>query len=89
MAKLVTDPERAYRVARATVSDIALYNAQKVKEGIEKDTFFDILKDELEEGRTHFMETVAEEVPNRAHLYDRAIVDVMLKQAGKIPSPIW
>ena len=51
MAKLVTNPELAFRLARAIVSDIALYNQKKVREGIEKDCIFDLLNEELEEGR--------------------------------------
>lgn len=89
MARLVTNPELAFRLARAIVSDIALYNQQKVREGIEKDCIFDLLSDELDEGRELFFTRIAPEVAEREHLYDRAIVDVMIKQAGKIESDIW
>ena len=47
------------------------------------------MTDELEEGREHFFSRVSPEMPNREHLYERAIVDVMIKQAGKIESSIW
>jgi hypothetical protein len=89
MAKLVDNPNLAFRLARAIVSDIALYNQEKVREGIRNDTLFEILKDELHEGREHFYGRVSPELANRDHLYDRAIVDVMIRQAGKIDSPIW
>jgi hypothetical protein len=89
MARLVDNPKLAFRLARAIVSDIALYNQEKVKEGIKNDSVFEVLTEELEEGRVHFYGRVSSELPDRAHLYDRAIVDVMIKQAGKIESSIW
>jgi hypothetical protein len=89
MAKQVDNPNLAFRLARAIVSDIALYNQEKVREGIKNDTLFDLLKNELDEGREHFYGRVSPEMAERGHLYDRAIVDVMIRQAGKIESPIW
>jgi len=89
MAKLVDNPKLAFRLARAIVSDIALYNQEKVQEGIKNDSLFDVLKEELAEGREHFHGRVSPDLVDRDHLYDRAIVDVMVKQAGKIESSIW
>ncbi len=54
MAKLVDNPKLAFRLARAIVSDIALYNQEKVKEGIKNDSVFEVLQEELAEGREHF-----------------------------------
>lgn len=89
MAKLVDNPELAFRLARAIISDIALYNQEKVKEGIKNDNIFDLLKDELQEGREHFYTRIDPALADRDRLFDRAIVDVMIKQAGKIESSIW
>ena len=89
MAKLVDNPKLAFRLARAIVSDITLYNQEKVKEGIKNDSIFEVLTEELQEGRDHFYGRVSLDLDDRAHLYDRAIVDVMIKQAGKIESSIW
>ncbi|MCD4688644.1 MAG: hypothetical protein K8R55_04835 [Desulfuromonadaceae bacterium] len=89
MARVVDNPQIAFRLARAIVSDVALYNQSKVKEGIENDTVFDLLNNELQEGREHYLTRVSTEVENREQLYDRAIVDIMIKQAGKIKSSIW
>jgi len=89
MAKLVDNPKLAFRLARAIVSDIALYNQEKVKEGIKNDSVFEVLSEELDEGREHFYGRVSPDLDDRDHLYDRAIVDVMIKQAGKIESSIW
>ena len=89
MAKLVDNPKLAFRLARAIVSDIALYNQEKVKEGIKNDSIFEVLTEELQEGREHFYGRVSPDLEDRDHLFDRAIVDVMIKQAGKIESSIW
>lgn len=89
MARIVDNPKLAFRLARAIVSDIALYNQQKVQEGIEKDSLFDLLSNELQEGREHFLARISEDIPHRDHLFDRAVVDVMVKQAGRIKSSIW
>ena len=58
---LIDTPEAANRLARAIASDVSLYNEAKIKEGIENDTFFSILSDELEEGRAHYRSRVAPE----------------------------
>jgi hypothetical protein len=89
MARLVDNPDLAFRLARAIVSDIVLYNQEKVKEGIKNDSIFEVLADELQEGRAHFYTRVSPDLSSRDHLFDRAIVDVMIKQAGKIESSIW
>lgn len=89
MARLVSNPPLAFRLARAIVSDIALYNQEKVREGIKNDNIFELLNEELQEGREHFYSRVAPEMTEKDHLFDRAIVDVMIKQAGKIESRIW
>jgi hypothetical protein len=89
MARLVENPDLAFRLARAIISDIALYNQEKVKEGIKNDNIFDLLTEELQEGRDHFHSRVSPELQDRDQLYDRAIVDVMIRQAGKIESSIW
>ncbi|HKL48382.1 MAG TPA: hypothetical protein VJ882_01890 [Desulfuromonadales bacterium] len=89
MAKMVDNPDLAFRLARAIISDIALYNQDKVKEGIKNDNIFEVLDEELQEGREHFHSRVSPEMQERDHLFDRAVVDVMIKQAGKIESSIW
>jgi hypothetical protein len=89
MARLVENPDLAFRLARAIVSDVALYNQSKVEEGIKNDTIFTLMADELDEGREHFYTRVSPDLVNREHMYERAIVDVMIKQAGKIESSIW
>jgi DNA-binding response OmpR family regulator len=54
--------EKARRLARIIVSDIALYNQEKVEEGIRTGHFSELLAREIEEGRRLFEERVAPEV---------------------------
>lgn len=84
----IDNPDLAKRLARAILSDVALYNPEKVENGIKNDNIFDILKDELEEGRQHFHSRVSPDL-NPDSIYDIAVVDVLIKRAGKIESSIW
>ncbi len=85
---LIDNPEQARRLARAIISDVAIYNREKVEEGIKKDSIFEILTDELEEGRQHFNSRVVPELAV-SNIYELAVVDVLIKRAGKIESTIW
>lgn len=87
----MTDEERmkAMRLARAIASDISLYNEAKIIQGIEQDRLFDILKDEIEEGRELFKSRVSSEIFTRTNFFDRAIVDVVIKPKGHVKSKIW
>ena len=86
---LISEPEAARRLARAIVSDVHLYNQDKIKEGIEQDTLFDAISDELDEGRALYEQRVAPDIVQNHDFYDIAIVDVLIKYSGKIKSKIW
>lgn len=86
---VVKDPDVARRIARAVVSDIALYNARKVEEGIEKDTLFELLKDEIEEGRSYYTSRVDPDIVKVTNFFNQALVDVLVKPSGRIPSKAW
>jgi len=86
---VVKDPDVARRIARAVVSDIALYNTKKVEEGVRNDTLFDLLKEEIEEGRRYYLSRVDPEIAESTNYFNQALVDVLFKPAGHIPSKIW
>lgn len=86
---LINQVEAANRLARATASDIASYNEGIIKQGIEEDSFFELLSKQLEEGRSHYNSKVAPELRENYNFYDRAIVDVIIKRKGHIQSKIW
>jgi hypothetical protein len=87
--RLITNPDEARRLARTILSDILLYNQPKVKEGIEKDTLFEVLADELAEGKKYYESMVDEPVRQASNFFSEAVADVLLKQGGKIKSEIW
>jgi len=88
MTNLIENPEQARRLARAIVSDVAIYNTERVESGIKNDDIFDTLKEQIEEGRQHFFSRVASGL-NPERIYELALVDVLIKRAGKIQSSIW
>ena len=51
MPELITDLDLAKRKARAIVSDVLIYNEDLVKVGIENDSLFDVLEEQIQEGR--------------------------------------
>lgn len=89
MPPTIETPEAANRLARAICSDVSLYNEAKIIQGIEQDTFFDLLRAELEEGRDLYRSRVSPELYARTNFYDRAIVDVILRAKGHVKSKIW
>lgn len=87
----MTDEEKAkaIRLARAIASDISLYNEQKIIKGIEQDNLFEILKEELDEGRELYKSRVSAEIFKTTNFFDRAIVDIVVRSKAHIRSRIW
>jgi len=86
---LVTDPARAERLARAILSDVMLYNPQKVRAGIESDDLFERLRAELDEARLYYQSRVEPEIVSKTNAFDRALVDVLVFRSGRVRSRIW
>jgi hypothetical protein len=86
---IVRDPDVARRIARAVVSDIVLYNAKKAEEGIAKDNLFDLLKNEIEEGRSYYVSRVDPEIVKSTNFFNQALVDLLVKPWGRVPSKAW
>ncbi len=87
----MTDEEKvkAMRLARAIASDISLYNEQKIIKGIEQDNLFEVLKEELDEGRELYKSRVSQELYTQTNFFDRAVVDIVIRSKGHIKSKIW
>ncbi|MBN1606076.1 MAG: hypothetical protein JW940_05555 [Polyangiaceae bacterium] len=85
---LIQTEEAARRLARAIASDLSLYNEEKIVRGIENDSLFEEMSEEIEEGRALYKSRVA---PNlyQKNYYDRALVDILVKSKGHIRSCIW
>jgi hypothetical protein len=87
--RLISSNDEARRLARTILSDILLYNQAKVKEGIEKDSLFDVLSEELAEGKKYYETMVDPALRQSTNFFSEAVIDVLLKQGGKHKSDIW
>ncbi|MCG8425291.1 MAG: hypothetical protein MJE77_46015 [Proteobacteria bacterium] len=85
---LIDNAKRARQLARAIASDLTLYHEAKILDGIANDTLFDVMADEIEEGRELFKSRVTPEIYDM-NIYERAIVDVLVKSKGHVKSKIW
>jgi len=87
--ELILDPERARRKARAIVSDILVYNPEKLKEGVENDNLFELLEEAIEEGRELYNSQIHPDLLASSNFYNQALVDVLVRPGGKHRSRIW
>lgn len=85
---LIDTEEAARRLARAIASDLSLYNEEKIVRGIEQDSLFEELEEEIEEGRALYKSRVSPDLYQR-NFYDRALVDILVRSKGHIKSDIW
>ena len=85
---LIETEEAARRLARAISSDLALYNEDKVAEGVRNDNLFAVMSEEIQEGRDLFESRVAPALLAR-NQYDRAIVDLLVRSKAHVESPMW
>lgn len=86
---LITSPEAAARLARTILSDIALYNKEKVKEGLKNDNLFEVLEKELKEGEDLYKSKVDPALQKKTNFFNKAIVDILIKRSGDVESEIW
>jgi predicted Zn finger-like uncharacterized protein len=64
--------EKARRFARIIVSDIALYNQEAVVEGLRNGTFYELLKNDVTEGRELYEKRVPAAVRTKKDYYQEA-----------------
>jgi len=65
--------DEARRLARLILSDIVIYNADKVDRGLRENNFFDVLKDEIEEGRSYFDSRVPFRVRRDTEIFNETL----------------
>ena len=85
---LIETEEAARRLARAIASDLSLYNEEKIVQGIQGDNLFEVLTEEIEEGRALFKSRVAPDLYAKG-FYDRAIIDILVRTKGHVQSKLW
>src|SRR4051812_7269426 len=65
--------DEARRLARLILSDIVIYHAAKVEHGIRDNNFFDVLKEEIEEGRQYYESRVPFRVRRDTEIYTETL----------------
>ena len=86
--RIIETEQAARRLARAIASDLSLYNEEKILEGLQADNLYDILAEEIKEGRELFDSRVIPELKEK-NFYDRAIIDLLIKSKGHIKCKLW
>ena len=86
---MIDTPEAAVRLARAIVSDIVLYNEDRIVEGIQKDSLFDLLATEINDGLELYRSRVSPQMFESSNFYNRALIDTLIATKAHIESKIW
>lgn len=71
---------KARRLARIIVSDIVLYNQAKVEEGVRNDSFYELLADDIQEGRSLYQRRVPEEVRTSTNYLEEAFGELLARK---------
>ena len=74
------DHVKARRLARIIISDVALYNPEKVRQGVMDGTLLTILADEISEGEALYCQRVAAEIRNGTDYLKEALHDLIAKK---------
>ena len=59
------------------------------QDDVGKGRLFDLLKEEIEEGRSYYQSRVDPEVARSTNYFNEALVDVLVRPGGRIPSKAW
>lgn len=81
--------KKATQLARAIASDISIYNTEAIEKALKEDKLFSALADELEEGRSLFVDRVTAEIYTNTNIYEKAIIDIIVAGRSHIKAPIW
>ena len=65
--------DEARRLARLILSDIVIYHPGKVEAGIRDDNFFEVLKNEIEEGRAYYESRVPLRVRQNTEIFSETL----------------
>jgi CheY-like chemotaxis protein/DNA-directed RNA polymerase subunit RPC12/RpoP len=79
--------DEARRLARLILSDIIIYHVAKVDQGIRDNSFFELLKDEIEEGRLYYESRVPLRVRQDSEIYRETLqqfVDMKREELARL-----
>ena len=83
----VHEHDEARRLARLILSDIIIYHAAKVERGIRENNFFELLKDEIAEGRQYYESRVPLSVRRETEIFSETLhqfVDMKREEMDKV-----
>jgi predicted Zn finger-like uncharacterized protein len=75
---------KARRLARIIVSDIVLYNQAKVEEGVRQGTFFELLADDIREGRALYLRRVADDIRRETDYLEDAFGELIARKKREL-----
>lgn len=81
--------DQAGRLARAMASDIAIYNQDKIRKGLENDRLFEELEDDLREAFKLWESKVSPEIFKNTNLLQAAIIDQIFAPHGAVVTKIF
>jgi hypothetical protein len=81
--------DQAGRLARAMASDIAIYNQEKIRKGLESDRLFEELEDDLREAFKLWESKINPEIVKSTNLLQAAIIDQIFAPHGSVHTPIF
>jgi predicted Zn finger-like uncharacterized protein len=76
--------EKAKRLARIIISDIALYNEEVLEQGIRQNAVEELLKNDLEEGRKLFLKRVPEHIRKQADFLKESLDELINKKKKEL-----
>jgi hypothetical protein len=80
--------KQANQLARVMASDIALYNEAKIRRGIENDTLFEEIAEDLRDAERNWRERVDADLADDLGVFYRAFVDLVFG-ASRVKSEIF
>lgn len=81
--------KKASQLARAIASDISIYNTDKIEQALKDDNVFDVLADELDEGKSLFESRVDDDIVQGTNIFQKAIIDIIIGGKTHVNTPIW
>jgi predicted Zn finger-like uncharacterized protein len=75
---------KARRFARIIVSDIVLYNQARVEEGVRSGAFYQIMADDIGEGRALYLSRVPEEITSGTSYLEEAFADLIASKKQEL-----
>lgn len=76
--------EAARRLAASIVNNLAQFNAKAVEEGIRHGPFYEVLKDDLEEGLRLYRQQVSPDIIARRDYFQEAVDELITKRKATL-----